>query len=111
MPRSRGLSIRWLVALIVVIPVVVASVLLVTVSVITGRRVSENLGAEVVAGGTARVSEEIRTYLRSAMRVCDLYSLRNARGELSTANLQSWEPALYQDLLTTPDVASICFAN
>ena len=46
MPR-RGLSIRLLVALIVVIPVVVASALLVSVSVVAGRRVAEVSNCEV----------------------------------------------------------------
>src|SRR5262249_36667614 len=45
------------------------------------------------------------------VRVSDLYTRRIATGKLPTSNLASWEPVMFDDLATNPNVAAICFGN
>lgn len=104
-------SIRTLVAIIVIVPVLLASGALVALSTITARRVAEELGASIVDAAGARVAAEVRDYLSAAVRVSDLYARRVNDGVLSTAQLRAWERPMLDDLITTPDVASICFGN
>ena len=116
--RARPLpSIRLLITLIVVLPVAAASAALVVISTVTSRQVAEQLGDEIVTSATDRVSSEVRDYLGEAMRVSDLYVRRMREGMLPAKAadggqlLAAWEPSLRDDLLTSPDVASICFGN
>lgn len=98
-------------AVIVIIPVLLASGALVALSTITSRRVAEELGASIVDEAGSRVAAEVRSYLSAAVRVSDLYARRVADGVLLTAQLRAWERPMLDDLVTTPDVASICFGN
>jgi len=108
--RKIHLSIRGLVALIVIAPIVVVSVTLVMLSVVTSRRIAENLGHAFVDNVTARVSAEVRDYLGDAVRISDLYMRRIADGVLPTTGLPAWERPMLDDLLSSK-VASICFGN
>lgn len=107
----RRPSIRVIVALLMVLPVVVIASLLVVLSSVTAHRIAEDLGAQLVDRTTQAVQDDIRTYLSSAVRISDLYTRRMQFGELTTSDLISWERTMLDDLATTPDVASICFAN
>src|SRR5688572_12591415 len=106
-----GLSIRVIVALLMVTPVLVIAALLVILSSITAHRIAEDLGAQLVQNATADAEGDIREYLSSAVRISDLYARRIERGELPTSSLQAWERMMLDDLATTPDVASICFGS
>lgn len=107
----RPPSIRVIVALLMVTPVVVIATLLVTLSTVTAHRIAEDLGRQIVENSTAAVEADIRDYLGSAIRISDLYVRRMTRGELTATNLFAWEQAMLDDLAVTPDVASICFGN
>src|SRR5262249_39561679 len=109
MPRRP--SIRSLVAVVVIVPVLVVSAALAALSTVTSRRVAEELGSSIVNEAGDRVAAEVRNYLSSAVRISDLYARRVSDGVLSTADLRAWERPMLDDLLTTPDVASICFGN
>ncbi len=109
MPRRP--SIRVIVALLMVLPVTVIASLLVVLSSVTAHRIAEDLGAQLVDRTTEAVQDDIRAYLASAVRVSDLYARRLQRGELPSSELQPWEAPMLDDLVTTPDVASICFGN
>jgi sigma-B regulation protein RsbU (phosphoserine phosphatase) len=112
LPRPRWLpSLRLLVTLIVVLPIAAVAAALVTISVITSRRIAEQLGEQLVADATGPVASEVRRYIGEAVRVSDLYTRRITTGKLSTTNLASWEPVMFDDLLTSPNIASICFGT
>lgn len=108
---ARSLPIRVLVAMIVVVPVVVLSVALVTLSTITSRRIAENLARSIVDSTTRQVRQQVSDYLGSAVRTSDLYTRRMASGSLPTRTLDGWSGVMFDDLKTSPDVASICFGN
>lgn len=110
-PKRPRPSLRTLIAWIVLLPVLLASVALVALSTITSRRVAEELGASIVDEAGARVASEVRSFLSSSVRVSDLYARRIADGVLPTSPLDAWERPMLDDLLTNPDVASICFGN
>lgn len=111
MRHSRPPTIRRLVGWIVILPVVVASAALVTLSTVTTRRVAESIGASYVDSATAGVTADVRNYLSSAQRISELYTRRVLSGSLSDRDLLSWQRPMLDDLVTNPDVASICFGN
>jgi sigma-B regulation protein RsbU (phosphoserine phosphatase) len=100
-----------LVTLIVVLPIAAAAIALLTIAALANSQISEQLGEELVRDATARVTSEIRNYIRQAVQLSDLYTRRLQSGKLSATDLKSWEPMMFDDLATSPDVASICFGN
>lgn len=111
-PRAAHLpSLRWLIILIVVLPIATVAAALVTISILTSRSIAEQLGRELVQNATRRVAVEVKDYLGQAVRVSDLYTRRMKTGRLSTTDLASWEAPMFEDLATNPDIASICFGN
>jgi phosphoserine phosphatase RsbU/P len=111
---SRGLSLRWVIALLTVVPIVGVTGALVVLLTVTNQQVSEQLGSAVVESANARVRTEVTSYLQSAVRVSDLYERRLAAGVLLpdvVRDQDAWERAMLDDLVTNPDVASICFGN
>jgi serine phosphatase RsbU (regulator of sigma subunit) len=111
-PRRRRLpSIRLLITLIVVLPIAVVSAALMSIAFVTSRSIAEQLGERIVTSATERTSSDVYNYLDSAMRVSNLYARRVADGTLSLDSFAKWEPFLFADLATNPDVASICFTT
>jgi hypothetical protein len=117
---GRSPSIRVIIALLMVVPVVIIAALLVTLSSVTAHRIAENLGEQLVDSTTETVQGDVREYLASAVRISDLYARRLERGELPvnvargpdlTGDIGAWERDMLDDLVTTPNVASICFGN
>src|SRR5829696_8082977 len=104
-------SLRVLLTLIVVLPIAAAAAALLTISIITSGQISEQLGEELVSDATDRVTAEIRNYIGQAVRTSDLYSRRIQTAKLSPVDLKGWEQILFDDLMTSPQVASICFGN
>jgi sigma-B regulation protein RsbU (phosphoserine phosphatase) len=107
----RNPSVRILIALLVILPIVAVSVALVILFTANSKRVAEDLGANIVRNSTERVVGEVEIYLQSAVRVSDRYTRQIETGSLFTSNLRTWEPKMLDDLATLPDVASICFGN
>jgi sigma-B regulation protein RsbU (phosphoserine phosphatase) len=110
-PRRRLPSVRVLITAIVVVPIAAVSAALIFIATITSRSIAEQLGEEIVNSATTRVSNDVNAYLGSAMRVSVSYANRIARGDLNTTDLASWERAMFNDLASFPDVASICFST
>jgi phosphoserine phosphatase RsbU/P len=106
--RARP-SIRLIVPLALVGPLVVFAAVLISLSVLTSMRIAEGLGEQLMRGASSRVQRELSSYLADAMRMSELYARRIESGRLSLDDPQSWEPALLEDLVTSPMVASICF--
>jgi sigma-B regulation protein RsbU (phosphoserine phosphatase) len=104
-------SLRVLVTVIVVLPIAIVAAALVTISIMTTRTVAEQLGEELIADATGRVVAEVGRYLGEAVRVSDLYTRRIETGKLPPTNLADWEQAMFDDLATSPNVASICFGS
>lgn len=114
LPRDESSSLpslRTLVTLIVVLPIAAAATLMLFISALTSRNISEQLGEELITAATARVSGQVTNYISQAMRLSDLYARRLEMGRLSATDLHAWQPVMFDDLLTAPDVASICFGN
>lgn len=107
----RNPSVRILIALLVILPIVAVSVALVVLFTAHSKRVSEDLGANIVRNSTERVVGEVKTYLQSAVRMSDRYARQIESGTLLTYNLRTWESRMLDDIATVPDVASICFGN
>ena len=111
-PAVRRLpSLRSLVTLIVVLPIAAVAGALVLISVISGRNIAEQLGRELVGETTDLVAFEVRRYFSDAVRVSDLYTRRILAGTLSTTDMTSWERPMFDDLITSQNVASICFGT
>jgi sigma-B regulation protein RsbU (phosphoserine phosphatase) len=104
-------SLRVLITAIVVVPIAVLAAALVTISILTSRTVAEQLGEELISDATRSVAAEVRRYVGDAVRLSDLYARRVSTGKLSTTDLKSWEQPMFDDLATTPNVASICFGT
>ncbi len=109
--RLSGLSIRVLVTLLVVLPIAAVAAALVGLSSSASRGISEQLGASLIADASARVRSDLSRFLSGAVRVSDLYERRVRDGVLPTDSLQDWERFELDDLVTSPDVASISFGS
>ena len=95
----------------VLLPIVVVSLVLVALSARGSQRIAEDLGAQLVHNAVTQVGREVERYLAAAVRTSDLYTRRVEHGGLSTSDLSSWRQPMLDDLVSNPDVASICFAN
>jgi serine phosphatase RsbU (regulator of sigma subunit) len=105
-------SVRRLVGLVVVAPVVVVCAVLATMTSLATHDIAEDLGATVLDGGARNLRAQVSRYLDTAMRVSDLYARRLARGELpARGDMSAWQATMLDDLAVHHDVASICFAN
>lgn len=109
--RFRNPSVRLLIALLVILPIVSVSGALVVLFTANSRRVAEDLGATIVRSSTDRITGEIQAYLQSAVRMSDRYARQIGEETLPTKGLSAWERPMLDDLITVPDVASICFGN
>ena len=108
----RPFSIRALLAGALTVPVVVIAAVLVILSSVTAHRIAENLGEQLLVRAGDVVHRDMSKYLSSAVRISDLYTRRIEHGILPTrGGLQAWERPMLDDLVTSPDVASICFGN
>ncbi len=109
--RVGALSIRVLVTAMVVLPIVAVAAGLVWLSSSASRGISEQLGASLMSGAAARVRSDLARFLSSAVRVSDLYERRVRDGVLPVDDLRAWERFELDDLVTSPDVASISFGS
>src|SRR5688500_12405898 len=110
----QPISIRLLVALVAVLPVAAVSAALVALSSDTGRRIAEDMADTLAQSATEQVRSDVATFLGHAIEVSDRYALRVREGRLPVAGAdlsQSWRQQMFDDLTTTPAVASICFGN
>lgn len=110
-PRANAPSIRLIAAIFVVIPVVVVAGALLVLFSITGQRAGEALGASIIDRASGMVAEDVKQYLGEAVRVSDLYQRRIKDGTLDTVDLEAWERPMLDDLVTSANVASICFGS
>lgn len=110
--RNKRLpSLRLLVTSIVVVPIATVAIALLVIAAITSSNISEQLGEELVGDATERVSSDVRNYIGQAARLSNLYARRLETGKLSATDLKSWEQIMFDDLVTNPNVAAICFGN
>ncbi|MGH7133543.1 MAG: SpoIIE family protein phosphatase, partial [Phycisphaerales bacterium] len=114
-PTPRRLSISVIVALIVVLPIIAVSAALLALAWAASARVSENLGSHVMTAAAGSVAAKIDSFLGEATRVSDRYAQRIASGTLPPSDpslgFQPWERTMFDDLSTTPAIASICYGN
>jgi phosphoserine phosphatase RsbU/P len=107
----RPFSIRVVLALALTAPVVAIAAVLVILNSITAHRIAENLGEQLLIRAGDVVQRDMSKYLSSAVRISDLYARRIENKILPTNGLAAWERPMLDDLVTTPDVASICLGN
>jgi phosphoserine phosphatase RsbU/P len=107
------MSIRSLVALVVVLPVAAVSAALVVLSSDTSSRIAEDLATTLTESATERVRDDLKTFLGHAIEVSDRYEQRVREGRLPASGdiTRAWFQPMFDDLGTTPNVASICFGN
>lgn len=115
--RNRP-SIRTLVGVVVLAPILAVSLALVVLSSATSRKIAEQLGVTIVDTAAARIDADVRAYLSEAVRVSDLYTRRIHDRVLPGADMagtgastSAWERAMLDDLIANANVASICFGN
>jgi sigma-B regulation protein RsbU (phosphoserine phosphatase) len=110
--RSWRPSISVLIAMIVVSPIIIVSLILASLSWAASARVAEDLGQAVMSGAAASVAAEVRNFLDDAVRVSDRYARRIESGLLpDPPPTDAWERAMLDDIVTTPTVASICYGT
>lgn len=106
------MSIRLLMAIVVVLPVAAVSAALVTLSSDTSNRIAEELASTLTQSATDSVRDDVHTFLGHAIEVSDRYAQRVRDGRLPVGgDLTAWTQPMFDDLVTTPNVASICFGN
>ena len=111
-PPRRSVSFRFLVAVVVILPVAAVSAALVALSSDTSNRIAEELATTLTESATQRVRDDLQTFLGHAIEVSDRYDRRIRDGRLPTSgDLSGWKQPMFDDLITTPNVASICFGN
>ncbi|HEV2296102.1 MAG TPA: SpoIIE family protein phosphatase [Tepidisphaeraceae bacterium] len=109
---NRPVSIRLLMAVVVVLPVAAVSTVLVILSSRTSTAIAEDLATTLSATATDRVRDDLATFLGHAIEISDRYALRVRDGRLPAGgDLSAWTGPMFDDLVTTPSVASICFGN
>jgi sigma-B regulation protein RsbU (phosphoserine phosphatase) len=109
MPRPP--SIRLLVTTLVVAPLLLLAAALVWLSSATSHRIAEDLGQSMVRAAIVELEANARRFLGSAVRVGELYARRVEAGTLPADQLSDWVRPILDDLLATPDVASICIGT
>lgn len=109
---SNSPSVKLVIALVALAPVVAASVALLAIATTTTEGIARQLGTTMVQTGTRRAADEVRSYLECAVRVADLYADRVRRGILPVhGSLEAWELPMLEDLDAWPEVASICLGT
>lgn len=107
----RRLSITSLFTFATLVPLLIVGVLLLFLSVRSTRQLSDSLGEQVMAQATRRVQESVRDYLQQAERTSDLLTELIFVQVMPEKNLAMWRMSMLTRLRTTPEVASIGFAN
>jgi phosphoserine phosphatase RsbU/P len=110
--RSRAPSLRLVIALVTLLPVLAAAVVLIVLSSHTSERIASELGSSMVRAAADRTAEQVRDYLGSAVRVTSLYIQRlEQRSLTSSGDFSDWLRPMHQDLGAWPEVASICIGT
>src|SRR5688572_8052185 len=111
-PARQSVSFRFLVAVVVIVPVAAVSAALVALSSDTSNLIAEELATTLIESATQRVRDDLDTFLGHAVEVSDRYERRVRDGRLPAGgDLSAWARPMFDDLVTTPNVASICFGN
>ncbi|HQY88293.1 MAG TPA: cache domain-containing protein, partial [Tepidisphaeraceae bacterium] len=105
--KNNALSLRFLVAMVVLIPVLAIAVLLLWIGNSTARRLSDQLGDRMLQGATRSVGAQVKGYLADAMRTGDLFARRVEQGSLSVDQLDAWPMPILDVLTTNADIAAI----
>lgn len=112
MTRLPSLSLRGLIIILAVLPVVLASAVLIGLLLMTTTRVADQLGRQLGETAIDRVRTETRDFLAAAVSLSELYVHRlTVSRTLRHDDLDSWLPVLLDDLRANPSVASVCFAT
>lgn len=102
---------EWIATVAALAPVVAAGGLLLYLAVRTTRQVSDAMGEQVMAEATGRVQTSVGDYLRHAKHTSDVYADLLLMGVLPEDDAERWRVSMLTHLRTTPEVASIGFAN
>ncbi len=108
---SSLVSIRWVVPLLILLPVVLVVAGFSTLAVWQGRRVVDDLTGRIVVQVTARVEERIDAFLTNAVQVTNFTESLIRNGDLDPERLADWQPALTRQLVAFPEISSITFGT
>jgi sigma-B regulation protein RsbU (phosphoserine phosphatase) len=95
----------------VVTPILIVSAVLVALTWVASTRISESLGQELMTRAAQTSAATVRDYLNDAMETSNLYARRLEADALPDPPGRAWTRFMLDDLVTTPPVASICYAN
>lgn len=91
---------------------VALAIALLTLGALTSRRIAEDLGSRVLDDAGDQVRSQLDAYLSVSVQKSNLYARRIHWGRLPVeGDLSRWERMMLDDLVTSPQVASICFTN
>jgi len=105
------LSIRLLVTLAVVTPIVAVSAALLWLASDTGQRIERQLSQRLVQGTSRQASHEIYEVLNDARQIGDLYRLRLEKNIISHDPLTGWEAIFFTTISPRPRISSLSFAT
>lgn len=107
----RRPSITTYFSLVTLVPLLLASVMLLALALRTVDQSSEALGRQMLSESGRRVENDIREYLSQTRRMSDLLTGLVVDGLLNPSDFTQWTQRLFIRLDTTPEVSSICFTN
>ena len=111
MKRFGLLSIRMLVALVLMLPIAVTATVLLATLTVTSQQMGESMAQTLLGEAVDRVRVEVGGYLNQAVRASEVYARRIQDGVLGEEVFHDWQRALRDDLTSLPAVASICYGN
>jgi len=104
-------SIRTMVSLLVLLPIVTISVILLLLSVYTSGKIESRLSSHLVHSTSSMVRYKVLDSLRDARWISDLYLFRINNGIVPESPAPAWERLMFASINTRPTLSSICFAT
>lgn len=109
--RSRRLRLRSLLILPFLAQILVVSGLIGYLSYRNGQRTVENLAGQLTDEISQRIDENLRAYLAPTQQIDRLNAILVRQQRLSLDDLTVWEPLLWEQVQTNPDINFIKITN
>lgn len=104
-------SIRTLVSIAVLAPIVLVSIVLMLLSIYTSNRIEWKLSSSLVDNTNKLVQSRLLDALQNAQWVNELYALRVRKGLLPPAPAARWEQMMYQTVSSQRMLSSVTYST
>jgi signal transduction histidine kinase len=104
-------SIKFVLAVVTLVPMLLAGGLTLVVARSTANSISSSLAVESAQGITRQLESELSTFLKQASQVGDILSARVVERDLDPDDLGNWQLRMFAVLNGVPDIASITFVD